>query len=81
MIDPTTKKQVTAAKKGELCSIKIFSWSALAKLEDSLEDKLQIGIDSFKSLKDEKGNEIGTEVFFSCTHDLQLIQGIIDNIE
>ena len=50
-------------------------------LEDYLEDKLQIEIESFKSIKDEHGNEIGSELFFSNIHSLQLIQDTIDEIE
>ena len=50
MIDSTTKKQVIAVQKGNLISIKIYSWGDLPILEDYLEDKLQIEIESFKSI-------------------------------
>ena len=81
MIDSTTKKQVVAVQKDNKISIKIYSWSDLSILEDYLEDKLQIKIESFKSIKDEKGNEIGSELFFPNHHNIQLIQDTINEIE
>lgn len=81
MIDSTTKKQVIAVQKGNLISIKIYSWGDLPILEDYLEDKLQIEIESFKSIKDENGHEIGSELFFPSIHSLQLIQETINEIE
>ena len=81
MIDSTTKKQVIAIQKDNMISVKIYSWGDLPKLEDYLEDKLQIEAESFRSIKDEKGNEIGSELFFPNIHDLKLIQDTIDEIE
>ena len=81
MIDSTTKEQVIAVQTDNLISIKIYSWGDLPKLEDYLEDKLQIVVEAFKSIKDEKGNEIGSELFFPNVHSLQLIQDTIDEIE
>ena len=80
MIDSTTKKQVTAVQKGNLISIKIYSWGDLPILEDYLEDKLQIEVESFKPIKDENRNEIGSELFFPSIHSLQLIQETINEI-
>ncbi len=81
MIDSTTKKRLIAVQKENLISIKMYSWGDLPILEDYLEDKLQIEIESFKSIKDEKGNEIGSELFFSNIYSLELIQNTIDEIE
>ena len=81
MIDSTTKKQVIAIQKDNYISIKIYSWSDLPVLEDYLEDKLQMRIDSFKSIKDKKGNEIGSELFYSTTHTIKLVQDTIDEIK
>ena len=81
MIDSTTKKRVIAVQKGNHISIKIYSWGDLPILEDYLEDKLQIKIESFKSIKDEKGNEIGSELFFPNHQNIQLIQDTINEIE
>ena len=81
MIDSTTKKQVIAVQKGNQISIKIYSWGDLSKLEDYLKDKLQIEIEAFKSIKDKKGSEIGSEIFFSNVHNIQLIQDTINELE
>jgi hypothetical protein len=81
MIDSSTGKQVMAVQKGDQISIKIYSWGDLPILEDYLEDKLQIEIESFKPIQDENGNEIGSELFFPNVHSLQLIQNTINEIE
>lgn len=70
-----------AVQKGDQISIKIYSWGDLPILEDYLEDKLQIEIESFKPIQDENGNEIGSELFFPNVHSLQLIQNTINEIE
>lgn len=80
MIDSTTKKPVIAIQKDDRISIKICSWGDLPKLEDYLEDKLHIEIDSFKSIKDENGKEIGSEIFFKTIHHIELIQNTIDEL-
>ncbi|MBW2640939.1 MAG: hypothetical protein JRE10_12510 [Deltaproteobacteria bacterium] len=80
MIDSTTKKPVIAIQKDDRISIKIYSWGDLPKLEDYLEDKLHIEIDSFKSIKDENGKEIGSEIFFKTIHHIELIQNTIDEL-
>lgn len=81
MIDSTTKKQIVAVQKENQISIKVYSWSDLDRLEEYLEDKLQIEVVSFKSLEDENGNEIGSEIFLPNVHSVQLIQDTIDEIE
>ena len=81
MIDSTTKKQIIAIQNKDSISIQVYSWGDLANLEDYLEDNLQIRIDSFKSIKDENGNEIGSEVFYKTTHSIETIQNTIDELE
>lgn len=80
MIDSTTKKRVVAVPKNNRIAVKIYSWADIARLEDCLEDNLEIEIESFKSIKDENGKEIGSELFFPTVHSLQVIQDAIDAI-
>ena len=81
MIDSTTKKQVIAIPKDNYISMKIYSWNDLPKLEDYLEDKFQMRIESFNPIKDSKGNEIGSELFYSTIHTIKIVQDTIDEIE
>ena len=80
MIDSTTKKRVIAVQKNNQIAVKIYSWADMPKLEDYLEDNLQIAIESFKPIKDEKGNEIGSELFFPNDQALQVVQEALDKI-
>jgi len=81
MIDSTSKKRIIAVQKGNQISIKVYSFGDLSMLEDYLEDNLQIVIDSFKPIEDEKRNEIGCEVFYTTFHHIQSIQATIDELE
>ncbi len=81
MIDSTTKKPVIAVQKEHHISIKIYSWGDLPTLEDYLEDRLEIEIETFKPIKDVNGNEIGCELFYPNSHKIELIQKIIDEIQ
>ncbi len=83
MIDSGTQKRIVAVQEREekQISIKVFSWGDLAELEDCLEDKFGIAVESFKSIQDEKGNGIGSQIFFTSTHDIEMIQKFIDSID
>ncbi len=80
MIDSTTKKRVIVNQKNNLISVKLYSWADMPRLEDHLDDNLQIEIEAFKFIKDEKGNEIGSELFFPVVHTRQFVQEVIDKI-
>ncbi len=80
MIDSSTKNKVVAIQDNNKTSIKLYSWSDMAALEDYLFDELGIEIDSFKPIKDENKKEIGSELIY-VFNDIDLMQSKIDQFE